>query len=254
LPNSTVTMQAIPQIPQIRAGDDLPTIILAALKSQTLQAGDILVVSSKIVSKTENRYVDLKEVIPSERAFEFATLTGKDPRIVELVLQNSQKVTRAVKGVLLVKHLLGFTSANAGIDASNTGIDSKDIVLLLPVDPDHSAHQLQHALEQKTGVSPLGIIISDTHGRPFRFGNIGFAIGIAGVPALIDQRGDYDLDGKELFATITPLADELAAAAGIISGQADEGQPVVLIRGVSWQNGQDAAMDLVRPPHMDLFD
>lgn len=254
LPDTTILMQAIPGIPLITAGDDLPAIIHQALDAaaMSLQDGDVLVVSSKIVSKAENRFVDLKTVTPSEHAQHIAETTGKDARIVELILQNSEKVTRAIKGVLLVKHFLGFTSANAGIDNSNVGADMQDTVLLLPENPDASANRLRHALQNRYGVR-LGIIISDTHGRPFRFGNIGFAIGLAGIPALIDQRGEHDLFGRELLATITPLADELAAAAGLISGQADEGQPVVLIRGVTWHESTEQATDLVRPPHMDLF-
>ncbi len=151
-----------------------------------------------------------------------------------------------------MRHKLGFTSANAGIDQSNVGFDSQHKVLLLPENPDKSARELREKLEAEHGVQ-IGVIINDTHGRPFRPGNVGVAIGIAGVPALLDQRGQPDLFGRTLQATLTPLADELAAAAGLISGQADEGQPVVLIRGVAWQPVESYATELTRPPEQDLY-
>lgn len=217
-----------------------------------LQAGDILVISSKIISKAEGRYVDLRQITPSKRAIALAEETLKDPRMVELALQNSVEVSRSAPHVLIVRHKLGFVSANAGIDASNTGALDSDTVLLLPENPDASAKALLDALTAAYGLR-LGVVVSDTHGRPHRFGNVGVAIGLAGLPALIDQRGEHDLFGRELLATMTPLADELAAAAGLISGQADEGQPVVLIRGVAWEARDEDSQILIRPPERDLF-
>ena len=247
-------MQALPGLPAIKPGDDPVTLIEAGLTRAdiALQTGDVLVVSSKIISKAENRFVDLRTITPSPEAQTLALTVQKDPRLVELILRNSSTVSRIAPGVLIVRHHLGFTSANAGIDASNVGEDSEGIVLLLPEDPDRTAADLREHLESRHHVR-LGVVISDTHGRPFRFGNIGVAVGLAGIPALIDQRGDHDLFGRELKATVTPLADELAAAAGLISGQADEGQPVVLIRGVAWETVQHTAKDLIRPPEMDLY-
>lgn len=254
MPNQEIWLKALPNIPYVKAGDDLSALIEAGLLTAdlALQEGDILVISSKIVSKAENRFVDLPTITPSAQAYELAEITHKDPRLVELILQNSLEVSRAAPNVLVVRHLLGFTSANAGIDASNVGFDSEHRVLLLPEDPDRTAREVRAALEARHGVR-LGVIISDTHGRPFRLGNVGVAVGVAGVPALVDQRGEHDLFGRELRATITPLADELAAAAGLISGQADEGQPVVLIRGVAWTPTDQTAHDLIRPPEQNLY-
>ncbi len=244
----------MPDLPVIQPGDDLSALIRTGLARAGLhlQEGDILVVSSKIVSKAEGRQVDLRTVQPSPRAGEIAAQTRKDPRLVELILQNSTEISRMAPHVLIVRHQLGFVSANAGIDASNVGGAHPDIVLLLPADPDASAAALRDALRDDD-VTQLGVILSDTHGRPFRFGNVGVAIGVAGVPVLLDQRGTPDLFGRELQATVTPLADELAAAAGLISGQADEGQPVVLVRGLAWQSRDDRAEEALRPADKDLY-
>lgn len=254
LPNQQILMQAVPNLPLIQPGDDLVHLIEQALhqSQMPLQTGDILVLSSKIVSKAEGRFIHLSEVTPSVQAQELAAITLKDPRLVEVILQESEAVARIAPHILIVRHRLGFTSANAGIDASNTGRADPDLLLLLPQDPDASADAIRQGLEAAFGVR-LGLVISDTHGRPFRLGNLNVAIGLSGLPALIDQRGDTDLDGRILRATITPLADEIAAASGLISGQADEGQPVVLLRGIHWQPGQHQARELVRPPEQDLY-
>jgi len=238
LPNRHVHFIALPNFPLVAPNDDLALLIQNCLHQAEYvpQNGDIFVVCSKIVSKAENRFVDLRTVTASPRALELAEKTHKDPRLVELVLQNSLSVSRAAPHVLLVRHYLGFTSANAGIDASNVGENMREFVLLLPRDPDASARHLREALQAAYGVE-IGVIISDTHGRPFRLGNLGVAIGVAGVPALLDQRGEVDLFGRKLQATLTPLADEIAAAAGLVTGQAAEGQPVVLVRGVAWNDG-----------------
>lgn len=252
--NTHITLTALPNIPLIQPGDSLPRIIIQALSQADipLEDGDILVVSSKIISKSENRYIDLKTIAPSAEAQKLAEKVKKDPRLIELTLQNSVGISRAASHVLIVRHELGFTSANAGIDVSNIELDNPDGVLLLPKDPDASAKELLQALTTYYRIR-LAIVISDTHGRPFRHGNINVAIGLAGLPALVDQRGEHDLFGRELKVTITPLGDELAAAAGLISGQADEGQPVVLVRGVHWQASDQTAKDLVRAPHEDLY-
>lgn len=252
LANTQITMQAVPDLPIIRPGDNLAALITSHLQAANirLQDGDILVVSSKIVSKSEGRFIDLTTVIPSEQAKEVGQTTLKDPRIVELALRDTARISRIAPYVFIVRHQLGFTSANAGIDQSNVGYENQ--VLLLPENPDQSARELRQALEADHQVR-LGIIICDTHGRPFRPGNVNVAIGVAGVPAMIDQRGQPDLFGRTLQATMTPLADELAAAAGLITGQADEGQPVVLIRGVAWQPTESTASELTRPPEQDLY-
>ncbi len=247
-------MQAVPGLPLIRPGDDLAALITHHLQQaqMSLQDGDVLVVSSKIVSKAEGRFVDLNSVTPSPQAQEIAQLARKDARVVELALHDTERISKIAPFVFIVRHKLGFTSANAGIDQSNVSEENQHEVLLLPQNPDQSARELRAALEKTHGVR-LGVIICDTHGRPFRPGNVNVAIGIAGVPAMIDQRGQPDLFGRTLQATLTPLADELAAAAGLITGQADEGQPVVLIRGVAWQPTDSSAIELTRPPEQDLY-
>lgn len=255
MPITELILRALPGIPAIQPGDDLPDMILAALARTglSLQAGDVLVITSKIVSKSENRFVDLRTVTPSIEAKQLAEKTFKDPRIVELILGESLVVSRTAPNVLIVKHRLGFTSANAGIDQSNTGFTDGNMVLLLPEDPDASAERLALAFEQKSGVRPA-VVISDTHGRPFRMGNVNVAIGLYGLPPVIDQRGQMDLFGRTLQATVTAFADQLASAAGLVTGEANEGQPVILVRGLEWPEEQiGQAKDLIRPPEQDLY-
>jgi coenzyme F420-0:L-glutamate ligase/coenzyme F420-1:gamma-L-glutamate ligase len=244
-------IQSVPSIPLIRPGDDLAAILVACLHSAGigLQHGDILVVTSKIVSKAEGRFLDLRTVTPSPRAHDIAAQTGKDPRLVEAALSESETISRMRMGVLITRHRLGFTSANAGIDHSNVGPNGEDWVLLLPVDPDQSAARLCAALGEASGAR-IGVVISDTHGRPFRLGNVG----VAGRrhPAL-KTRGRNDLFGRTLVATDIALADELAAAADLLSGQAAEGLPVTLIRGLKVPPGESRARDLVRPLELDLY-
>jgi coenzyme F420-0:L-glutamate ligase/coenzyme F420-1:gamma-L-glutamate ligase len=181
-----------------------------------------------------------------------AALTHKDPRLVELILRESTEVARMRGEVLIVRHRLGLTLANAGIDHSNVGREGEDWVLLLPEDPDRSAQRIREALSDSTGVRP-GVIISDSHGRPFRIGTVGVAIGLAGFPAVWDMRGQRDIFGRVLRVTVTGLGDEIAAAAGLISGQAAEGLPVVLVRGLRLPPGQGKAADLIRPAELDLY-
>jgi coenzyme F420-0:L-glutamate ligase/coenzyme F420-1:gamma-L-glutamate ligase len=255
LPAQHIELIAIPGLPSIQAGDNLADLIVTALAKANLSLvpGDILVVASKIVSKAENRWVDLRTITPSAQALELAEFTRKDPRLVQLVLNESTHISRIAPHVLIVQHRLGFTSANAGIDQSNTGSTSPDIALLLPTDPDQSAQNLADALGQWLGVE-FPVIISDTHGRPFRLGNLNVAIGASGLPVLHDQRGETDLYGRVLHATLTPLADELAAAAGLVSGQTNEAQPVVIVRGLTLPSApHGTARDLIRPPEQDLY-
>jgi coenzyme F420-0:L-glutamate ligase/coenzyme F420-1:gamma-L-glutamate ligase len=217
-----------------------------------LQTGDILVITSKLVSKAEGRRVDLRTVAPSPRAEKVGRMTNKDPRLVELILRESSHIARMRGEVLIVRHKLGFTLANAGIDHSNVGPDGEDWVLLLPENPDDSARRIRAQLEELTGVAP-GIVISDSHGRPFRIGTVGAAIGLAGFPAVWDKRGQHDLFGRVLQITVTGLGDELAAAAGLLFGQGNEGLPVVLVRGMQVPPGAGCAADLVRPVELDLY-
>jgi len=250
-----LTLQALPGLPMVQTGDDLAALILKGLAGArlALEPGDVLVVTSKIVSKSEGRWLDLRTVTPSDRARQLAQATGKDPRMVEAILGESQAVSRYREGVLVVRHRLGFTSANAGIDHSNVGLDQDDHwVLLLPQDPDASARRLRDALKERTGVA-VGIVISDTHGRPFRMGNVGVAVGVAGIPALLDLRGHKDLFGRELRATVIAVADAIAAAAELVTGEADEGRPVVLVRGLRFDRDDGRAADLIRDPALDLY-
>jgi coenzyme F420-0:L-glutamate ligase / coenzyme F420-1:gamma-L-glutamate ligase len=244
---------ALPNIPLIHAGDDLVTLILQSLESTSLRLkdDDVLVISSKIVSKSEGRFVRLDSVTPSLQAQTLAEQTGKDPRIVELVLQESNKVSRVAKGVIVTEHRLGFVSANSGIDQSNVE-HGHEQVLLLPTEPDETAQILRQRFQETLGVK-VAIIISDTHGRPFRFGNIGVAIGVAGMQALTDLRGRKDLYGRELLITQQGYADLVASTAHLLCGEAAEGRPVVLIRGLDLPQGDGSAKDLNRPSDKDLY-
>lgn len=250
----TLSLHALPGLPHVQPGDCLADLILAACEQLGLQleTSDILVITSKIVSKAEGRWLDLRTITPSPRAVDLARETDKPPQLVEAILRESQAVSRYRKGVLIVRHRLGFIAANAGIDHSNVGAQSDDWVLLLPEDPDRSAHIIRQEIGQRTGIYP-GIVISDSHGRPFRVGAVGVAIGLAGLPALLDLRGQRDLFGRELQATVVALADAIAAAAGLLSGEADEGRPVVLLRGLRLSANEGSAADLNRDPGLDLY-
>ncbi len=247
------TVTALAGVPIIQPGDDLPTVILAALQHTglTLQTGDVLVIASKIVSKAEGRIVALDSVTPGEEALRYAGITGKDPRLVELVLQESRMVSRHRKNVMVTEHRLGFVSANAGIDQSNNE-DGDNRVLLLPLDPDGAAQQLRDALKNATGAA-IGVIISDSHGRPFRYGNVGVAIGVAGLPAIIDLRGEQDLFGRTLQVSVQGFADMVASAAALATGEGAEGRPVVLVRGLAPPPADGRASDIYRPPEEDLY-
>jgi coenzyme F420-0:L-glutamate ligase/coenzyme F420-1:gamma-L-glutamate ligase len=201
--------------------------------------------------------VDLTTVAPSERARAVALETGKDPRVCELVLRESQAISRSAKGALVVRHRLGFVSADAGIDASNAAPrdaapGSGPWALLLPSDPDASAERIRRAFEERAGAA-IGVVISDSFGRPFRLGTVGAAIGVAGIPALWDQRGGVDLFGRVLQQTMTALADQVAAAADLVAGQAAEGRAVVHVRGLAFPVGAHAASELYRPADQDLY-
>jgi coenzyme F420-0:L-glutamate ligase/coenzyme F420-1:gamma-L-glutamate ligase len=239
-------------IPMVQAGDDLAAIILSALAAseQSLRPGDVLVVAQKIVSKAEGRMVDLRKVTPSARAKNLAQATGKDARVVELILSESTEVLRHRPGVLIVVHRLGMVLANAGIDQSNVG--GSDHVLLLPLDPDRSAAEIRGKLRDATGID-AGVVIIDSIGRAWRNGTIGTAIGVSGIPGLLDLRGRPDLFGRRLETTEVGLADELAAAASLVMGQAAEGRPVALVRGLGYERRDGAAGELVRAREKDLF-
>ncbi|MCL4805517.1 MAG: coenzyme F420-0:L-glutamate ligase [Anaerolineae bacterium] len=249
-----LSLIALPGIPEVQPGDDVGRLLLAALDGGgiSLRDGDILAVAQKIVSKAEGRLVNLADVQPGERAIELAAKTSKDPRVMELILSESEEVSRLRPGVIIVRHRLGFTSANAGIDRSNVAPDGEERVLLLPVDPDSSARHIRETIMEERGVM-VGVVITDSHGRPFRLGTVGVAIGVAGLPALWDRRGEPDRYGYRLQHTDVGVADEIAAAAGLLMGQAAEGQPAVLLRGLHLPSIDGRAADLVRPREQDLY-
>ena len=246
---------AIPNFPMVREGDNLPALIADSLARAglTLHDSDVVVLAQKIVSKSEGRSVDLATVLPTPEAKKLAAEVGKDPRIVQVVLSDSVKVVRSRPNLMIMQHRLGFVMANAGVDQSNVApADGVHRALLLPIDPDGSAEAVRDALASRFGVR-LGVVISDSFGRPWRRGTAGVAIGCAGLPSFIDLRGKPDLFGRILEVSIIGFADEIAAAASLLQGQAAEGQPVVVIRGLTWTAPEAPVSDLVRPPEEDLF-
>ncbi len=251
----SLTLIPLRGLPEVRAGADLAQLLAGALGAAalTVRADDVLVVAQKIVSKAEGRLVALSSVVPGARALELAALTGKDPRLVELILSESSAVVRAAPDVLIVRHRLGFVMANAGIDRSNLAPgNAAGEVLLLPVDPDGSAAALRAGLGARAGAAP-GVIISDSFGRPWRRGVVNIALGAAGIPALLDRRGEADRSGRPLEVTEVALGDALAGAAGLVMGEAAEGVPAVLIRGCTFAAGARPAQALIRPLEQDLF-
>jgi coenzyme F420-0:L-glutamate ligase/coenzyme F420-1:gamma-L-glutamate ligase len=241
-------------IPLVQEGDDLAALLEGALARSdlSLQAGDVLVIAQKIVSKSEGRVVRLRDVQPTARAVELAERTDKDPRMVQLILDESIEVVRAVPGVLIVRHRLGIIGANAGIDQSNIDHQGGECALLLPVDPDRSAARLRGTLQRRTG-KKLGVVISDSMNRPWRLGTMGQAIGSAGILVLDDRRGQQDLFGRELKVTMTNRADSIAAAALLVMGETTECVPAALVRGFPPEEGTQAARDSIRPAVEDLF-
>ncbi len=246
---------ALGGVPLLQPGDDLCETILRAVarSDEQLRSGDVLVLAQKIVSKTQGRFVDLDQVTPSPRALELAKVVEKDPRVIELILRESAEVLRARRDVIVVVHRLGFVMANAGIDFSNVDAKAENSrVLLLPADPDGACERLRRDLLERAGAS-VAVIINDSHGRAWRNGTVGVAIGASGIAALLDLRGKPDLFGRALRITQVGLADELAAAASLLMGQADEGTPIVLVRGLSYAQVEGRAAELVRPKELDLF-
>jgi coenzyme F420-0:L-glutamate ligase / coenzyme F420-1:gamma-L-glutamate ligase len=246
---------ALKGLPLIKAGDDLVELIASSLKQNGVEprAQDVLVVAQEIVSKAEGRMVDLATIKPSAQAIALAANVDKDPRLVEAILSESVRVVRARGSVLIVEHRLGFIMANAGVDQSNVGPgDGTQRVLLLPEHPDRSAAALRDGLAALTGTD-LAVVINDSFGRAWRQGTAGVAIGVAGLPALIDLRGRPDLFGRTLEVSVIGFADEVAAAASLVMGQADEAAPVVLIRGLRWSAPESTAASLIRPSNEDLF-
>jgi coenzyme F420-0:L-glutamate ligase / coenzyme F420-1:gamma-L-glutamate ligase len=247
-----IEIHPLGMIGEVQPGSDLVAILSEALLAAglSINGGDALVVTQKIVSKAEGRYVTLDSVKPSEEALRLAKITGKDARLVELVLTESTAVVRAAPNVLITRHRCGYVMANAGIDRSNTG--SGGAVLLLPKNPDASAERLRQGLGVRFG-SPPAVVISDSFGRPWRYGVVNVALGASGLPALVDKRGQPDRDGRPLEVTQIALADMIASAAGLAMGEGAEGIPAALIRGAMWPAGSLPASALLRPLSEDLF-
>jgi coenzyme F420-0:L-glutamate ligase/coenzyme F420-1:gamma-L-glutamate ligase len=246
---------ALPGLPMVKASDDLAALLAEAYArcAITPRPGDVLALAQKIVSKAEGRMVELASVVPSPRAVALAAKVQKDPRLVELILSESVRVVRSRPNVLIVEHRLGFVMANAGIDQSNVApADGVERALLLPTDPDGSAARLRTALRQRLGMAPA-VIVTDSFGRAWRRGTQGIAIGAAGLPALLDLRGNPDLFGRTLQVSISGFADEIASAASLVMGQGDEAQPAVLVRGLAWTAPDNPAANLVRPAAEDMF-
>jgi coenzyme F420-0:L-glutamate ligase/coenzyme F420-1:gamma-L-glutamate ligase len=254
-----LSLRALRSVPHVAPGDDVAQVIDAALRAEalTLADCDVLVVCSKIIAKAENRYLDLALVEPSPAALELAARSGKDPRLVEAILQESERVSRVGRDALIVRHKSGHVSANAGIDQSNVrppnaAPGSGPWVLRLPVDADAAAEHLRQQLSAAWRVR-LAVIISDSFGRPLRVGTVGTAIGCAGIDPVFDQRGYTDLFGRTLEHTISATADQIAAAADLVAGQASEGTPVVRVRGLTFPPNERGASALCRKPGEDLY-
>ena len=253
----TLTLTSLTGIPFIRPGMDLAHMILTGLEKSNikLQDNDIIIIAQKAVSKAEGRFADLKTVIPSEKAFALAKASEKDPRLVELILRESNEVLRTRPGTIIVEHKLGFICASAGIDHSNVVMGEgghEDIVLLLPENPDRSADEIRKSLEGRSGAR-IGVLINDSHGRAWRLGTTGVAIGMSGIPGIIDERGWKDLTDYTLQITVVGAADELAAAASLVMGQAAEGTPIIHARGFPYPLREGRFSEMLRPKDQDLF-
>jgi coenzyme F420-0:L-glutamate ligase/coenzyme F420-1:gamma-L-glutamate ligase len=251
-PVRALTVTPLDGLGEIQPGDDLAQVLCDAICRQGLKVGsrDVLVVAQKAVSKAENRYVTLNSVAVSPEAERLAAITRKDPRLVALVLSESTEVLRSKPDVLIVRHRLGYVMANAGIDRSN--VTGTDRVLLLPRNPDESAARLHSALAALLGVGPA-VVVSDSFGRPWRKGVTNVALGAAGLPALVDRRGEIDRNGRKLEVTEVAFADLIASAAGLVMGEGSEGVPAALLTGLNWSAAPRPADSLLRPLQEDLF-
>lgn len=246
---------AIEGVPEIVPGDDLPTLVADALASAAdilpLRDDDVLVVTQKIVSKAEGAVVDLTAVTPRPEAIDYARRYDRDPRQVEVVLRDARRVVRMANGVIITETPHGFVCANGGVDASNVGPRSGDMVTLLPADPDGSADRIRAAIAARLG-HDLPVIVSDSFGRPWRFGIVDVAIGVSGLLPLDDLRGEPDADGRVMRSTVRAVADEIASAAELVLGKT-AGRPIAVVRGAEFRRGEGRIADALMPAEMDLF-
>lgn len=250
-----VELLALETVPRVMPGDDLAGAILAACDREGVAPleDDVLVVAQKVVSKAEGRIVCLAEVKCSPEALRLAEISGKDPRIVELILQESDEIVRCVPGLIIARHRLGVVLANAGIDQSNIGAaDEAETALLWPLDPDASAERLRSEIAERRR-TPIAVIVNDSLGRAWRKGTIGAAIGLSGLAGVVDLRGRPDLYGRKLHSTEVGQADEIASAASLVMGQADEGRPAVIVRGFAYEQRSASAREITRERKLDLF-
>lgn len=249
-----ITLTAVPGLPAIGPGDDLGGLIVEAAGRAGLafQEGDILAVAQKVVSKAEGALVRLAEVRPGPRALEVAARIGKDARLVETILRESREVLKLRRDLIIVVHRLGFVCANAGVDRSNAPQDGGETVTLLPLDPDASARRLRQKIRDLTG-QEIGVVVTDSHGRAFREGVLGVAIGVAGLPALRDLRSRRDLFGYEMRVTVQAVADQIAAAATLLMGETNEGRAAILVRGLRLPPDEGSVQPLIRSREKDMF-
>lgn len=248
---NSISIIPIPGVPQIHPGDDLTALLLKAIDEADIgvKDGDVLVICQKVVSKAEGAVIDLKTIEPSPFAQQTAALWEKDPRMVEVVLRESSRIVRMKNGVVITETKHGWVCANSGVDASNSYGD--DIVIVLPKDPDASARRMRDTIKAQRNAT-VAIIITDTFGRPWRDGLVEFTLGVAGIDPLLDLRGQSDLQGRELHHTVVAVADELAAAAGLLM-EKDAAMPAVLIRGYQYAPVESDSKKLIRPAEADLF-
>ena len=256
---SELSVRAIEGVPTVQPGDDLFEIIFGALGRNEIELrdGDVVVLASKVVSRAEGCFVDLSTITPGETAHALSHEVDKDPRLIELIVRESVGVSRKTAGALIVRHRLGFISANAGIDSSNAAPadarpGSGPWVLTLPRDPDETAGLLRARLMERFSAD-IAVVITDSWGRPFRRGTVGFALGVSGLPPVWDRRGAVDRHGRLLEATESAVADSIAAAADLVAGQADEGRPLTLVRGLAFPSSREPARTLLRDPENDLY-
>ncbi len=251
---SSLTCFAIPEIPLIHPGDDLVALTINGLRDMNYDPKDrdVFLYSQKIVSKSEDRYIELGSVEPSERARKLSVETNKDPRLVEVILSQSRRVLKFRENLLITVHKLGFVMANAGVDKSNLDPDYKDAVLLLPEDPDQSSEKFKRRIDGHYGIN-AGVVICDSIGRAWRRGTVGQAIGCAGLPAVQDMRGEPDLFDQPLLVSEVGFADQVAAMATLVMGEAREGQPITVVSGLNWCGGDQTAKDILRSQEEDLF-
>lgn len=251
-----IELFALEGLPIINEGDDLADMFIANARRHNLNFfdRDIFIITQKIISKSEGRLVDLRSIVPTAEAQRISQITEKRPQLVQLILDESKELIRIRKGLIIVRHRLGFVCANAGIDHSNAIAEDQDCnyVLLLPENPDKSACEIRKAIKRKTG-KKIGVLVIDSHGRAWRNGTVGTTIGMSGVPGVVDLRGNTDLFGYTLRATQVAAADELAAAASLLMGQADESIPCVIARGFPYAMRESKTQELLRSPKYDLF-